>query len=39
VADTSVLSEINPEDTLLRLDIVTPVPKVVEESTSTSLIL
>jgi hypothetical protein len=39
VADTSVLSEINPGDTLLRLEIVTPDPKVVEERTSTSLIL
>jgi hypothetical protein len=39
VADTSGLSLINPGFTLLKLEIVTPVPKVVEESTSTSLIL
>jgi hypothetical protein len=39
VADTSGRSKINPGDTLLRLEIVTPVPKVVEERTSISLIL
>jgi hypothetical protein len=39
VADTSVLSEINPGDTLLIEVIVTPEPNVVALRTSVPLIL
>jgi hypothetical protein len=39
VAEISSLSPINPGFTLLILEIVTPVPRVVEDNTSTSLIL
>jgi hypothetical protein len=39
VAENSSLSPINPGFTLLILEIVTPIPRVVEESTETSSIL